>query len=133
MRSISTVLSCLLSCATIACGTVATQEEPDAGPGDNPNGPGDKPGGNPDDKPGEGPGAGLAFGDPTYDFGDMTVGQAGLPFSTRIVNKGDAPIGPLAVKVTGEHTDDFVVDTKACASITLGAGSDCTVTISFAP
>jgi hypothetical protein len=117
------VLVAMLLCgASFACGTV-NSSSPDAGPG------GDSP-----DGPVSGPGSGaLRFSDATYAFGDMTVGQSSLPFSARVINAGTGPVGPLSLHLAGANPDDFAVDAPACSTHTLGTGTDCAVTLTFAP
>jgi hypothetical protein len=127
-----------LACVSIGCGTVendstdASTPTPDAPPGDDDGGLPVDGGGLPGD-PDADPGAPLAIGDGSHDFQRVTIGASGQPFTTKVTNQSSEPIGPLTVALTGDAAAEFAISDDACHGRTLGAGTDCQLTVNFQP
>jgi hypothetical protein len=71
----------------------------------------------------------LRMDSTTLDFGTVTVGQTGGPLSVTVSNVGmdDLHISSIVA------SDNFSLDTTCPVNNSLGAGSDCMVSVSFAP
>jgi hypothetical protein len=127
-----------LACVSIGCGTVegdstdASAPSADAPAGDDDGGlavdAGPQPG-----EPDADPGAPLVIGDGSHDFQRVTIGASGQPFTTKVTNQSSVPIGPLAVALTGDAAAEFAVSDDSCNGRTLGAGTDCQLTVNFQP
>ena len=63
------------------------------------------------------------------DFGSVTVGETSAPQTFTVSNTGTADLNIYAVTKTG----DFTITADSCSSATVTAGSNCTVTVLFAP
>jgi hypothetical protein len=67
------------------------------------------------------------------DFGPLFVGAAGGGLGFEVRNTGDAPSGPVAVRIAGTHPRDFVIVSDGCKSTPLAPGASCPVAVRFGP
>jgi len=76
----------------------------------------------------------LQDGPSTEQYGALaTVGSAAAAFQVVVANAGDAPTGPISIRLAGSGDTQFRITDDECSSRSLNPGSNCNVHVAFAP
>ncbi|MGA7785067.1 MAG: choice-of-anchor D domain-containing protein, partial [Candidatus Acidiferrales bacterium] len=78
------------------------------------------------------PFATFSPGNPTYDFGNVAVGQSPT-YTITLSNTGDGPLSLGGVSFGLTSSPGFSYTTTCAVPLTINAGSSCTATVKFAP
>lgn len=69
----------------------------------------------------------------TADFGDQPKGSTSTPIDANVSNVGSHPVQPTSASITGTNAGDFAKGTDTCTGISVPAGSNCAVSVTFHP
>lgn len=69
----------------------------------------------------------------SFSFGAVTVGTSSATQDLLVTNIGLATSGTIAVALSGANAGDFAIVSDDCTASALTSGSDCTVSLQFAP
>src|ERR1051326_1748157 len=75
----------------------------------------------------------VTFTPSSLTFAAQTIGTTSSPQSVTVANTGDAPLFINSAAIGGANPLDFTVVGDGCSGLTLGAGSSCTMSITFSP
>jgi hypothetical protein len=79
-----------------------------------------------------GAGLALSFSPASEAFGSINVPKKSTPVTITVSNAGTAPVNFSSIAIGGTNPGDFAIQNNACGA-TLGAGTNCIVTVSFTP
>jgi hypothetical protein len=70
---------------------------------------------------------------PSFDFGNVVIGQTSPPQSFVVQNIGFSDLSIFAVTITGPNAAEFQITSDTCTGSTLAPGATCTIVVVFAP